>query len=112
MKLLEENNRQGQAQDLSLLMFYMDGMTRQFEAVSQELQEVRQQLAQAQESPAKKAVGRMVEALGHKVEQAREALDHVALNVTDIEKVFRMAKKKGFVYWMKTFSFFRFGKMG
>lgn len=86
MKLLEENNRQGQAQDLSLLMFYMDGMTRQFEAVSQELQEVRQQLAQAQESPAKKAVGRMVEALGHKVEQAREALDNLREKIMDCTK--------------------------
>ena len=86
MKLLEENNRQGQAQDLSLLMFYMDGMTRQFEAVSQELQEVRQQLAQAQESPAKKAIGRMVEALGHKVEQAREALDDLRERITDCAK--------------------------
>ena len=86
MKLLEENNRQGQAQDLSLLMFYMDGMTRQFEAVSQELQEVRQQLAQAQESPAKKAIGRMVEALGHKVEQAREVLDDLRERITDCAK--------------------------
>lgn len=86
MKLLEENNRQGQAQDLSLLMFYMDGMTRQFEAVSQELQEVRQQLAQAQESPAKKAIGRMVEALGHKVEKAREALDNLRERITDCAK--------------------------
>ena len=86
MKLLEENDRQGQAQDLSLLMFYMDGMTRQFEAVSKELQEVRQQLAQAQESPAKKAIGRMVEALGHKVEQAREALDDLRERITDCAK--------------------------
>ena len=86
MKLLEENNRQGQAQDLSLLMFYMDGMTRQFEAVSQELQEVRQQLAQAQEATAKKAVGRMVEALGHKVEKVREALDDLRERITDCAK--------------------------
>ena len=86
MKLLEENTRQGQAQDLSLLMFYMDGMTRQFEAVSQELQEVLQQLAQAQESPAKKAVGRMVEALGHKVDQAREFLDDLRERITDCAK--------------------------
>ena len=45
MKLLEENNRQGQASDLSQLMWYMDGMNRQFEAVLAELQEVREQLA-------------------------------------------------------------------
>ena len=36
MKLLEENGRQGQAADLSALLWYMDGMSRQFEAVSQE----------------------------------------------------------------------------
>ena len=46
MKLLEENGRQGQAADLSALMWYMDGMNRQFEAVLVELQEVREQLAQ------------------------------------------------------------------
>ena len=32
-KLLEENNREGQAADLSALMWYMDGMTRQYEAM-------------------------------------------------------------------------------
>lgn len=47
MKLLEENGRQGQVQDLSALMWYMDGMNRQYEAVLQELQEVRQQLKAA-----------------------------------------------------------------
>ena len=46
MKLLVENGRRGQAMDLSQLMWYMDGMNRQFEAVLAELQEVREQLAQ------------------------------------------------------------------
>ena len=46
MKLLGENGRRGQAMDLSALMWYMDGMNRQFEAVLAELQEVREQLAQ------------------------------------------------------------------
>ena len=45
IKLLEENGRQGQAADLSALLWYMDGMNRQFDAVCQELQEVKAQLA-------------------------------------------------------------------
>ena len=44
MKLLGENGREGQAADLSQLMWYMDGMMRQFDAVNRELQEVKQQI--------------------------------------------------------------------
>ena len=33
MKLLEENGRAGQASDLSALMWYMDDMSRQYDAV-------------------------------------------------------------------------------
>ena len=40
LKLLSENGREGQSQDLSRLLFYMDGMNRQLEAVRQELQEI------------------------------------------------------------------------
>lgn len=45
MKLLEENGREGQAADLSALMWYIDGMNRQFEAILTELETVRRQLA-------------------------------------------------------------------
>lgn len=75
MKLLAENGREGQAADLSQLMWYMDGMTRQYESVLRELQEVRQQLAQSQETPQKNLIGRMVDALESKVQQVRSALD-------------------------------------
>lgn len=75
MKLLEENNRQGQASDLSQLMWYMDGMSRQFEAVLEELYEVRQQLAQAQPSQNKNTLDRMAETLENKVQQTRSMLD-------------------------------------
>ncbi len=52
-KLLKENGREGQSADLSVLMWYMDGMTRQYESVLQELQNVRQQLDQVQEPSVK-----------------------------------------------------------
>lgn len=71
MKLLAENGREGQAADLSQLMWYMDGMTRQYESVLRELQ----QLAQNQETPQKNLIGRMVDALESKVQQVRSALD-------------------------------------
>lgn len=76
MKLLNENGRQGQAEGLSRLMRYMDGMERQFDAVLQELQEVKQQLAQVseQQAPSKKRLTRMVETLGARVGQAKKGL--------------------------------------
>ena len=46
LKLLEENGRKGQVSDLSTLLFYMDGMQRQYDAVMRELREVRKQLDQ------------------------------------------------------------------
>ena len=41
LKLLSENGRAGQSEDLSRLLFYMDGMNRQLDAVRQELQTVK-----------------------------------------------------------------------
>lgn len=75
LKLLSENGRAGQSQDLSRLLFYMDGMSRQLEAVRQELQAVNIQLAQAQNPPQKSALQGMVNALQTKVQQAQEKLD-------------------------------------
>ncbi len=75
MKLLEENGRQGQAADLSQVMWYMDGMARQYEAVLQELKEVRQQLNQVQEPSAKYVVQGAVAKLERKAHQLKETLD-------------------------------------
>jgi len=75
MKLLEENGREGQAADLSALMWYMDGMARQYEAVLGELQEVRQQLAQVREPSVKNVAQDAVAKLEQKAHQIRETLD-------------------------------------
>lgn len=75
MKLLEENNRQGQAADLSQLMWYMDGMSRQYDAVLQELKKVRQQLAQVQEPSVKYVMQGTVAKLEHRAHQIKETLD-------------------------------------
>ena len=75
MKLLEENGRQGQAADLSALMWYMDGMSRQYDAVLQELQSVRQQLAQVQEPSAKYVIQGAAAKLEHKAHQIKDTLD-------------------------------------
>lgn len=75
MKLLEENGRQGQAADLSQLMWYMDGMARQYEVVLQELQEVRQQLTQVREPSVKYVAQDAVAKLEHKAHQIKETLD-------------------------------------
>ena len=77
LKLLEENGRQGQATDLSTLMWYMDSMNRQYEAVLQELHEVRQQLAQVQEPPVKYVMQGMAAKLEHKARQIKKTLDNL-----------------------------------
>lgn len=74
-KLLEENGREGQSADLSVLMWYMDGMTRQYESVLQELQSVRQQLDQVQEPSIKYVAQKAAAKLEHKAHQIKETLD-------------------------------------
>lgn len=75
IKMLEENGRQGQAADLSALMWYMDGMSRQYDAVLQELQNVRQQLAQVKEPSVKYVVQGAAAKLEHRAHQIKETLD-------------------------------------
>ena len=83
MKLLEENGRQGQAADLSALLWYMDGMSRQFDAVCQELQEVKIQLAQEQQPAVQKVMQGVVTNLENKVEWARDILAGLRERITD-----------------------------
>lgn len=75
LKLLSENGRAGQSDDLSRLLFYMDGMNRQLNAVHQELQAVKMQLAQTQDAPQKTVLQGMADGLQSKVRQAQEKLD-------------------------------------
>lgn len=82
LKLLEENGRQGQAADLSQLMWYMDGMSRQFDAVFQELQEVKAQLAQEQQPAVQKIMQGVVTNLENKVEWARNMLAGLRERIT------------------------------
>lgn len=86
MKLLEENGRTGQAADLSALMWYMDGMSRQFDAVYKELQEVKAQLAQEKEPAVKKVMESAVTNLENKAEQARNMLAGLWKRITDCAK--------------------------
>jgi len=75
MKLLEENGRQGQAADLSQLLWYMDGMNRQFDAVFQELQEVKAQLAQEKQPVVKYLMQGIAANLENKVQWMRGTLN-------------------------------------
>ena len=75
MKLLEENGRQGQAADLSALMWYMDGMNRQYEAVLTELQALKEQLSQEKRPSVKYVMQRAVAKLEHKTRQIKDVLD-------------------------------------
>ena len=79
LKLLEENGRNGQASDLSALLFYMDGMQRQYDAVLRELQEVRKQLDQTvpRPSPAKAVFQNALSVVEQRMDAAREQLEAV-----------------------------------
>lgn len=74
MKLLEENNRKGQAADLSQLMGYLDYMSRQYDIVFQELREVRAQLAQEKQPAVQRVMKGVVTTLQNRVNGAQKAL--------------------------------------
>lgn len=74
MKLLEENNRRGQAADLSQLMGYLDYMSRQYDIVFQELREVRAQLAQEKQPAVQRVMKGVVTTLQNRVNGAQKAL--------------------------------------
>ena len=86
IKLLEENGRQGQAGDLSALLWYLDGMSRQFEAVSQELQEVKAQLAHEKQPAVQKIMQGVATNLENKVDWARDMLAGLRERITDCAK--------------------------
>ena len=83
---MEENGRQGQAGDLSALLWYMDGMSRQFEAVSQELQEVKAQLAYEKQPAVQKIMQGVATNLENKMEWARDMLAGLRERITDCAK--------------------------
>ena len=76
LKLLNENGRADQAQNLSLLAWYLNGMENQLDSVLRELRNVKAELAQVteQQAPDKPILTKMVESLEEKVGQARERL--------------------------------------
>lgn len=96
LKLLEESGRKAQAADLSALLFYMDGMQRQYAAVLQELQEVRKQLDKTanRTSPAKTALQkafaaleRQLDAVRERLQEARDALSAWAKDTVEDVKI-------------------------
>lgn len=108
LKLFEEHKMPNKAQDLSYLLFYVDGMERQFEAVVQELQEVKTQLADIQDrqNPIKKALSGMVERLENKLEQMRERLSEVKDNIMETaSKMVDNVKQAGISALDKTVTF-------
>lgn len=86
MKLLEENGRQGQAADLSQLLWYMDGMNRQFDAVFQELQEVKAQLAQEKQPAVQRIMKGVVTKLENRVDWARKMLTILRERIVDCSR--------------------------
>ncbi len=77
MKLLAENGRRGQAVDLSALMWYMDGMNRQYEAVLTELQALKKQLAQEKRPSVKYMAQKALGKLEREARQVKDALDNL-----------------------------------
>lgn len=83
LKLLNENGRNLQAQDLSLMAWYLDGMERQFDAVLRELQEVKAQLAEEKRPAVKTVMQGAVTNLENKVQWARDCLTALRDRIMD-----------------------------
>lgn len=107
-KLLAEQ-QPDKAQDLSALLFYVDGTERQFDAVFQELQAVKAQLAEVKDNqnPVKQALSGMVERLENKLEQMRERLFAIKDSIVETaSKMVDSVKQTGISALDKTVSFF------
>lgn len=83
LKLLNENGRADQGQDLSLMAWYLDGMERQFDAVLRELREVKAQLAQEKRPTIRNVLEGAVTNLENKVQWARDSLSALRERVMD-----------------------------
>lgn len=86
LKLLNENGKTIQAQDLSLMVWYLDGMERQFDTVLRELQEVKAQLAQERQPVIKAIMQGSVTNLENKVQWARDSLSALRERIMDCAK--------------------------
>lgn len=107
LKLLAEHKPE-KAQDLAALLFYVDGMERQFDAVVRELQEVKTQLADIKDSqnPVKKTLSAMVERLENRLEQMREQLQTIKDSILEgATKMVDNVKQAGISALDKTVSF-------
>lgn len=83
VKLLEENGRPAQAQEMTSLLLYMNNMSQQLDAVIAELQEIKAQLAHAQESPAKETVKDMTDASEKEAHETRDTFKEFRTKVKD-----------------------------
>ncbi len=79
LRLMEENNRQDQAQEFSRLIACVDSMEQQYAAVLSELRDVKQQLAEMPEQrrSVKDALMEMVQTLEDRVGEMREQLQTI-----------------------------------
>lgn len=110
LKLLQEY-KPDTAKDFSALLWYVDGMERQFEAVFQELQTVKSQLSEIKDNqnPVKKSFSPIVTRLEMGLEAAREQLHNVKENIVESAgKLLDSVKQNGISALDKTASFFRF----
>lgn len=84
LNLLSEH-KPDKAQDLSALLFYVDGMERKFDAVLHELQAVKAQLAEVQESshPLKKALSAFVQGMENRIDQMKERLFEIKESIAN-----------------------------
>lgn len=107
LSIMQEHQPE-KAKDFAGLLWYVDGMERQFDAVIQELQTVKAQLAEVQDSqhPMKKALSGMAEALESKVEQMRERLHDIKTRIMEgASSVLDSVKQSGISALDKAVSF-------
>lgn len=92
-------NYPNQGQDYSMMLFQVDGMSRQLGAALNELREVKAQLAEMQETPVKKFVTRAVDAVAGRFHAIQERLsgikDHIVENAKQAVADFKQKGVEG-----------------
>ena len=106
LKLLNEQNMTGKAQDVSRLAWYIDGMSRQLDNALNELQQVKGQLAGMQESPAKGFFSNVVAAVESRIHAMQDRLSEIKDNfVEGARQAVEGFKQAGITALDKTVSF-------
>lgn len=106
LKILNDQNMTGKAQDVSQLAWYIDSMSRQLDIALNDLQQLKGQLAGMQESPANGFFSNVVSVVENKIHTMQERLSEIKDNfVAGAKQAVEGFKQAGITALDKTVSF-------